>query len=579
MSPSAPLRIPRIGISANHKDNTSCIAEAYVRSVLIAGGAPVLVPVIDDPEALSVIVDSLDGLLLSGGGDIDPHYLGEEPHPLLDGVDSGRDKYELALLRLSFDRGLPVFGICRGHQLINIAFGGTIYQDVHSQHKGAITHSQAGPRELPSHSVVLSDAPSRLRSILKVDTLPVNSIHHQAVWDIAGGFISTATSTDGVNEAIEHPSYPILSVQWHPEAMASAGDNTMAQLFFHHIKEASLFARAKDLHSRSLTIDMHTDTPMAYNGPFDLGVRPGGVLNHPFTETRVSLPLMEDGRLDAAFMVAYIPQGALTEEGRRDAFNYTLDRLGQVRRQADLYPDRVGIASSADDLLSLKHKGRKALVPGVENGYAIGLDLDRLSKLKQLGVCYITLCHNGHNDICDSSSGEPRPSGLSPFGVEVVGRMNDLGIMIDVSHSSEKTFYDVLRVSRCPVIASHSSARALCDHPRNLTDMQIAGLAGQGGIINICLYAGFLRQDGTGEATLTDAVNHISHIVDLVGIDHVGIGSDFDGGGGIEGCRACNELIHLTTRLFDKGYSEEDIAKIWGGNLLRVMAAVQSAAH
>jgi microsomal dipeptidase-like Zn-dependent dipeptidase/gamma-glutamyl-gamma-aminobutyrate hydrolase PuuD len=577
--PEGDLRtLPRIGISANRKDETSRIAEAYVEAALRAGGAPVLIPVINDIRALSVIVDRLDGLLISGGGDMNPLYMKEEPTPSLGDVDTLRDEYDLILLRLAFNRGLPIFGICRGHQLINVAFGGSLYQDIYSQHANALKHSRSMSREQPSHSVELTAAGSRLYSIMKSERIYVNSFHHQAVKEPAPGFIRTAQSPDGLNEATEHPEYPILSVQWHPETM-TAVDSRMLDLFRHHVDEAARFAKAKELHARILTLDTHTDTPMAYAGAFDLGKKTGGAFNPPFTEAKVSLPLMEQGRLDAVFMVAYIPQGELTDAARRDAYDYALDRLAQALRQAELYPSRVGIARTPEDILRLKREGKKAIVPGVENGYAIGKDISRLSALKQSGVCYMTLCHNGYNDICDSSSGTPEWNGLSPFGKEVVREMNRLGIMIDVSHAAESSFYDVLHESRTPVIASHSSARALCDHPRNLADRQICELAAKGGVVNICLYAGFLKQGAQmGEASLSDAVRHINYIVNLAGIDHIGIGSDFDGGGELEGCRASNELIHLTTRLLDEGYSEADIRKIWGENLLRVMAAVQTSA-
>jgi microsomal dipeptidase-like Zn-dependent dipeptidase len=459
--------------------------------------------------------------------------------------------------------------------LINAAFGGGLYQDVHSQRENTLKHSQTLAREYPSHSVTLTGRDSKLYAILKSEKVFVNSFHHQALKETAPEFIATALAPDGVNEAIEHPEYPILSVQWHPETMAPNGDIQMQALFRHHVEEAALFARAKDLHRRILTLDLHTDTPMAYAGAFDTGKRTGGTFNHPFTEGKVNLPLMEEGRIDAVFMAAYIPQGERTDEAYREVYDYTLDRLAQVVRQQELHPSRVGIARTPSDLLRLKQEGRKAFVLGVENGYAIGKQLDRLQALKQLGVAYITLCHNGANDICDSAVGTPEWNGLSAFGKEVVREMNRLGIMIDVSHAAESTFYDVLQESRTPVIASHSSARELCDHPRNLTDDQIRALAVKGGVVHICLYAGFLRQGAEmGEASLSDAIRHINHVVDLVGTDHVGVGSDFDGGGELVGCRASNELIQLTTRLLGQGYSEEDVRKIWGANLLRVMEAV-----
>jgi microsomal dipeptidase-like Zn-dependent dipeptidase/gamma-glutamyl-gamma-aminobutyrate hydrolase PuuD len=574
--------IPRIGLSVNRKDNTSRIAETYIEAILQAGAAPLLVPAITDIQALATIADSLDGLLISGGGDLNPLYLHEEPIPQLEDVDSLRDEYDLLLLRLAFNRGLPIFGICRGHQLIQAAFGGRLYQDIATQHPAAsLKHSQALARELPSHTVRLTDKSSRLYTILKTDHIAVNSFHHQAVRDPAPGFIATATAPDGINEAAEHPEYPLLSVQWHPEAMAAHGDRPMQALFRHHVEEAALFARAKELHRRILTLDLHTDTPMAYAGTFDLGQRAGGTFNSPFTEEKVSLPLMEQGRLDAAFMAAYIPQGERTDDAYREAWAYTLDRLAQVLRQEKLHPSRVGIARTAADLRRLKQEGRKALVIAVENAYAIGKDLSRLETLRQMGVAYLTLCHNGHNDLCDSAIGaEPLWNGLSPLGREAVHEMNRLGLMIDLSHAADATFRDVLRESRLPVICSHSSVRALCDHPRNLSDEQIRALAAAGGVLHICLYAGFLRRGAEmGEATLSDAVRHINHAVRIAGIDHVGIGSDFDGGGDLVGCRAANELIRLTVRLLREGYSDADIQKIWGGNLLRVMDAVQSAAQ
>ncbi|GHU54422.1 hypothetical protein FACS189411_01050 [Bacteroidia bacterium] len=573
------LQPPRIGISANRKDGLSCINEPYIQSVLLAGGSPVLIPVINDIKALSAIVSDLDGLLLTGGADLNPLYLGEEPIPALQDVDTFRDEYDLILLRLAFNRQVPVMGICRGHQLINAAFGGSLYQDIHTQHsQPALKHSQELAREFPSHSVVLTGDSTRLQSILKSEKIFVNSIHHQAVNKPAPGFITTAIAPDGINEGIEHTEYSIFSVQWHPEGMAPKGDEQMLALFRYHVDEAAFFAQAKKIHRRILTLDLHTDAPMVYDGAFDMGKRVGGTFNPPYTESKVNLPLMEQGLLDAAFMVAYIPQGERTETANQKAYEYALDRLSQLIRQQELHPLRVGIARTPYDLIRLKREGKRSIVLGVENGYAIGKDLSLLATLKQWGVAYITLCHNGANDICDSAAGEPEWGGLSPFGKEVVKEMNRLGIMIDVSHAAEATFYDVLKESRLPVIASHSSVRALCNHPRNLTDEQIKAIAAKGGVVHICLYSGFIRE-GEEEGTLSDAIHHINYVVDLVGIDYVGIGSDFDGGGELVGCRAANELINITVRLLKEGYSEEDIRKIWGGNLLRVMDAVQAVAQ
>lgn len=563
------LQPPRIGISSNRKDGLSCIADTYVQSVLKAGGAPVLIPVITDMEALTAIVSGLDGLLMSGGGDINPLYIGEEPVPQLQDVDTFRDEFDLILLRLATNRQLPVMGICRGHQLINVVFGGSVYQDIHSQHEATLfKHSQTMPREQASHSIRITDTSSCLFDILKKEPdIFVNSFHHQAVKDIAPEFKETAVAPDGINEAMEHPEKEIFSVQWHPEAMAANNDELMLELFRHHVETARLFKEAKRIHSRNVILDSHTDTPMIFPGQFNIGLKEGG---------KVNLPLMEEGMVDAAIMVAYIPQGKRDDESLLQATDFAMNRLNEIHRQMEINRGRMNIARTSQEVWVTKDAGKKAIMLGLENGYAIGKDIRNVARFKELGVSYITLCHNGSNDICDSARGEAEWGGLSPFGKEVVAEMNRLGILVDVSHAAESTFYDALEVSTQPIIASHSSARALCNHPRNLTDEQLKALAEKQGVVQVCLYKGFINEDAE-KASLTDAIRHINHIVDLIGINHVGIGSDFDGDGELIGCRASNELINITLRLLKDGYKENDIAKIWGGNLLRVMSRVQSA--
>ena len=563
------LQPPRIGISSNRKDGLSCIADTYVQSVLKAGGAPVLIPVITDMEALTAIVSGLDGLLMSGGGDINPLYIGEEPVPQLQDVDTFRDEFDLILLRLATNRQLPVMGICRGHQLINVVFGGSVYQDIHSQHEATLfKHSQTMPREQASHSIRITDTSSCLFDILKKEPdIFVNSFHHQAVKDIAPEFKETAVAPDGINEAMEHPEKEIFSVQWHPEAMAANNDELMLELFRHHVETARLFKEAKRIHSRNVILDSHTDTPMIFPGQFNIGLKEGG---------KVNLPLMEEGMVDAAIMVAYIPQGKRDDESLQQATDFAMNRLNEIHRQMEINRGRMNIARTSQEVWVTKDAGKKAIMLGLENGYAIGKDIRNIARFKELGVSYITLCHNGSNDICDSARGEAEWGGLSPFGKEVVAEMNRLGILVDVSHAAESTFYDALEVSTQPIIASHSSARALCNHPRNLTDEQLKALAEKQGVVQVCLYKGFINEDAE-KASLTDAIRHINHIVDLIGINHVGIGSDFDGDGELIGCRASNELINITLRLLKDGYKENDIAKIWGGNLLRVMSRVQSA--
>ena len=261
----------------------------------------------------------------------------------------------------------------------------------------------------------------------------------------------------------------------------------------------------------------------------------------------------------------------LAVTGKPIKFQGTGEKLDMIE---PLHPDRMVIATTPQEIRTIKAQGKKAICLGIENGYALGKLVENLRMFKEMGVSYITLCHNGDNDICDSARGKQEWKGLSPFGKEVVKEMNRLGIMVDISHAAESTFYQVLEVSETPIIASHSSARPLCDHPRNLTDDQLKALAAQGGVAQICLYKGFINKEEE-KASLSDAIRHINHIVDLIGIDHVGIGSDFDGDGELIGCSATNELINITVRLLEEGYTEEDIRKIWGGNLLRVMTAIQ----
>lgn len=550
--------LPRIGISANRKDGQTCLAETYIQSVIQAGGAPVVIPATTDLRVLTAVVQDLDGILMSGGGDINPLFVGEEPLPALQDVDTLRDRYDLLLIRLASNRQIPLMGICRGHQMLNAAFGGTLYQDIYSQaDTDVIKHSQKMAREEASHTVHLEDG----------CVIAVNSFHHQAVKDVAPEFVQTAVAPDGINEGMRHPEKSVFSVQWHPEAMAIHGDEEAQALFNYFIEEARIFRQAKELHQRIVTLDSHTDTPMIFPGHFNIGEKQGG---------KVNLPFMEEGRIDAAFMVAYIPQGERDEASLAKATAYAEERLKEVIRQEQLNTTRMGIARTPDDLLRLKQAGKKAIFLGIENGYALGKDVNNVRKFRDMGVSYITLCHNGDNDLCDSARGKGEWKGLSPLGKQMVAEMNRLGVMVDISHAAESTFYDVLACSRYPIIASHSSARALCNHPRNLTDDQLKAIAGQGGVVQLCLYKGFINEEAE-KASVSDAIRHINHMVDLIGVEHVGIGSDFDGDGELIGCRASNELINITMHLLKEGYSETDISRIWGGNFLRVMRQVQSA--
>ena len=212
---------------------------------------------------------------------------------------------------------------------------------------------------------------------------------------------------------------------------------------------------------------------------------------------------------------------------------------------------------------------------GIENGLALEGDISNLNHFAQRGIAYITLCHNGDNDICDSAKGNATHGGVSKLGEQVIRRMNSLGIMVDLSHAAESSFYDALEISSTPIVCSHSNSRSLCDHPRNLTDQQMRRLAQKGGVAHTTLYPGFLRTDS--EATILDAVAHLEHAISVMGIDHVGIGTDFDGDGGVPGMACASEVINFTIQLLRRRYSPQDIEKIWGGNWLRVMREVQAA--
>ena len=560
---------PRIGISANRKEGTSCIAETYVNAVIRAGGAPVLIPVTTNKQVLTTLVESLDGLLMSGGGDINPLYLQEEPIRALQDADNLRDEYDIILLRLALNRQLPILGICRGHQVANALLGGTLYQDIYTQTATSQKHSQQIAREFASHTVKVAEGSILSQLFNGQERDEVNSYHHQAVKQVAPGLRENAVAADGLNEGFEDPEKPILCVQWHPEAMAANGNEEMTNIFRWHVQAARCFAKAKAIHQRILTIDSHTDTPMIFPGDFNIGRKEGG---------KVNLPFMEEGKIDAVFMAAYIPQGERDEASLQQANAYATERLSQVKRQALINPTRMAIATTPEEVAALKQVGKKAICLGVENGYAIGKELTNIERFRQMGVSYITLCHNGDNDICDSARGNGEWGGLSSFGKKVIHEMNRTGLLVDLSHAAISSFYDALAESQVPIVCSHSSSRALCDHPRNLTDDQLRALASQGGVAQVCLYKGFINPQSE-KASLSDAIRHINHFVEVMGIDHVGIGSDFDGDGELIGCAATNELINITVRLLQEGYSEEEIRKIWGGNWLRVWSQALSYAN
>lgn len=558
---------PVIGITGNFGEKGCELAEGYFKSVLKAGGTPVIIPPFEERDALANILDHIDGLILSGGSDMNPLFVNEEPLPSLHGINHRRDLAELLITRLAFDRQIPILGICRGIQIMAAALGGTVYQDIYSQCDGnLIKHSQDLDRSQASHTVTISPD-SLLCKIFRKQAIHVNSFHHQAVKSPGKRLKVCATSSDGIIEAIESSEYKsLLGVQWHPECFILNEDESMLPIFAWLVQESTSFKEAKNLHDRILTLDSHCDTPMFFHENICFDKRDSRILT--------DLHKMQEGHLDATIMVAYLEQKERTEEALLAATAKADRILTQIEKMVAANASAVEIAYTPADLNRLKAAGKKAVMLGIENGYAIGKELSLLKHFRDRGIVYMTLCHNGDNDICDSARGVNEHGGLSQFGQEVVKEMNRLGLMVDLSHAAESSFYDALQTSNTPIVCSHSSAKALCDVPRNLSDEQLKALARNGGVAQVTLYKGFLKKDG--EACILDAVEHLNHMVNVMGVEHVGIGTDFDGDGGIPGCASAAEIINFTRRLLAERYSKEDIRKIWGGNFLRIMQYVQS---
>lgn len=557
---------PVIGVTGNFSDGSLTLLSGYYTSVVKAGGIPLVIPPFEDTDILLSLLDGIDGLLLTGGADINPLFLNEEPVRELHGINPYRDRQELLLARLAANRQIPILGICRGIQVMNAAFGGTLYQDIYTQAEGVhIKHSQDMDRAFASHTVRI-EPDSLLARVMQTEVLPVNSFHHQAVAESAPGFRVSARAADGVVEAIESTEYKsMIGVQWHPECFILNGDKCMMPLFGWFVREARSFQAAKRLHERMLTLDSHCDTPMFFGQDINFAKRDSKI--------KVDLHKMAEGRQDAVVMAAYIPQKERTDEALLAATAKADRLLNDIEEMVAANCTVVDIARTPADLYRLKREGKKAVMLGIENGYAVGKDIRNVERFRNRGVVYMTLCHNGNNDICGSARYNEENLGVSEFGEQVIREMNRVGMMVDLSHAGERSFYEALEISRCPVVCSHSSCRALCDHPRNLTDEQLKAIARLGGVVQVCLYGGFLASGRP--ATVCDAVEHLHHMVNLMGIEHVGIGTDFDGDGGIIGCNDSSELINFTRRLLQERYGEEDIRRIWGGNFLRVMEEVQ----
>ena len=400
-----------------------------------------------------------------------------------------------------------------------------------------------------------------------------------------------------------------------------------------NIQTETLEEKARRIHESVITIDTHDDINVAN---FTDSINYTQRLN-----TQVNLPKMDEGRLDVAWLIVYTGQGDLTEDGYASAEANALSKFDAIHRLVEDYaPDQIGLATSSDEVRSLVAEGKKVAMIGVENAYPIGEDLGNFELYRDKGARYVSLSHNGHSQFSDSNTGEADGflhEGLSDFGKEAIVEMNRLGMMIDVSHPSKEAMRQMIALSKAPIIASHSSARALCDHSRNLDDEQLLWMKENGGVIQTVAFSSYLNTEKhnarneymqairtrlasekglewydrselrsldadkradfmnyyreiVAEAdelvandpeaptgvTVADFVDHIDYMVNLIGIDHVGISSDFDGGGGVGGWQDASETFNVTLELVKRGYSEEDIQKLWGENLLRVLDQVQA---
>ena len=387
-------------------------------------------------------------------------------------------------------------------------------------------------------------------------------------------------------------------------------------------KGDDLDKRAHEIHDRVIALDTHVD--IVDHGYATAALDPGG-----FTKGQVDLPKMRAGGLDAIFLIVYTPQGPLTADGFAEARHFATAKLNAITRMTRAYPRDIALALSASDARSIDRSGRKVAFIGMENPYPLGATVEDVKTWRDAGVRYMGVTHFGHNQFGDSSNpntegGDPdeKYGGLSSLGRELVAELNRVGIMIDVSHASRKTMMQVIELSKAPIIASHSSIAALADAPRNLDDEQLRALAANGGVVQITAVDVYLKpftqeqkdlqaqikkemklesdeamETASDEvkaeyqkrmqavwaisprANVGNLVDHIDYAVKVAGIDHVGISSDFDGGGGIDGWDDASETYNVTRELVRRGYSEEDIGKIWSGNLLRVLSEVQKKAE
>lgn len=322
--------------------------------------------------------------------------------------------------------------------------------------------------------------------------------------------------------------------------------------------------RAEKLHKKYLTIDTHNDAAMRINNPF--GRYPAG------SKGQVNFELMKAGGLDAAVFAIYIKQGIRDEEYSQKAVQFVTEQIDQLKEFTTNHKE-AALAKSKKELYRNKRKGLSSVVLGIENGYAVGKDIKNISKYASMGVRVMTICHGTNNDICDSSTDSlVEFKGLSAFGEQVIKEMNENGIIVDVSHASKETVLDVLKISQYPIIASHSGAFSINKSPRNLTDEEILGIAKNGGVVQVVSLRSYLSAKPKESVSVKEMADHIDYIKNLVGIEHVGIGTDFDGGGGVVGMEDASKMKNLTVELLKRGYSDREIKLFWGGNFLRVLS-------
>ena len=403
--------------------------------------------------------------------------------------------------------------------------------------------------------------------------------------------------------------------------------------------EDQLLAKAKDIHERVLTLDTHCDINVrnftdSINYTQDL-------------ETQVTLPKMQEGGLDVAWFVVYTGQDSLTETGYAKAYDNAISKFDAIHNLVNKFaPDQIELATTSAEARDIASRGKKVAMIGIENGYPVGMDISNVEKFYNMGARYMSLSHNGHSQLCDSNTGEEDDvwlhNGLSDLGKEVIAEMNRLGMMIDVSHPSKEAIRQMVELSKAPIIASHSSARALCDHSRNLDDEQLQWMKENGGVIQTVAFQAYtnkekndardekmkvlrkdiadslgvrwfdsfreVREAGMTEeeqmawfqeftkvrkmandkaetmsdfpaaVNVSDFVDHIDYMVEKIGLKHVGISSDFDGGGGVDGWMDASETFNVTLELVRRGYTEEEIDQLWSGNLLRVLDECEAVA-